>query len=128
MTYPLSNVLLDSLPEESQKKVRSQLKRVSIPVNTVLYEPGDTPNYVHFLTSGIASIVTSMASGDTTEVGTVGREGLPQGVHLLGANPVPTLCFMQIGGTGLRMEFSAFQKVFDTKMSAGGRTRRARKV
>ena len=114
MPYPLSNILVDTLPEDSRKKLEGYLKRVSIPVQAPLYEPGDTPKYVHFLTSGIASIVTYMSTGETTEVGTVGREGMPQGVHLLGMNSVPTRCFMQIGGTGLRMEFKAFEKLFES--------------
>src|ERR1700712_678959 len=113
MPYPLSNILIDALPEESRKRLMSQLKRTPVPVRTSLYEPGDVPKYVHFLTSGIASIVTLMANGDTTEVGTVGREGVPQGVHLMGSSLVPTRCFMQIGGTGLRMEFGAFEKLFN---------------
>jgi len=115
LPYPLSNILLDTLPQDTQKKLHSQLKRVAVAVRTVLYEPGDTPKHVHFLTSGIASIVTSMSTGDTTEVGTVGREGLPQGVHLLGESPVPTTCFMQVAGTALRMEFRAFEKLFESE-------------
>ena len=114
MPYPLSNILIDALPEDSRKRLLGQLKRTPIPVRASLYEPGDVPKYVHFLTSGIASIVTLMANGDTTEVGTVGREGLPQALHLLGSSFVPTRCFMQIGGTGLRMEFSAFEKLFNS--------------
>lgn len=114
MSYPLSNILIDGLPEDPGKRLLAQLERISIPVRTSLYEPGDTPKYVHFLTSGIASIVTLMANGDTTEVGTVGREGLPQGLHLLGSSVVPTQCFMQISGTALRMEFSAFEKQFNS--------------
>jgi CRP-like cAMP-binding protein len=112
MPYPLSNVLIDTLPIDKQRKLITQMRRVPIPARTSLYEPGDTPKYVHFLTSGIASIVTSMSDGSTTEVGTVGREGLPQALHLIGSAAVPTRCFMQIGGTGFRMEFKVFQELF----------------
>jgi len=112
--YPLTNILVDALPEDSRRKLISQLKRVPLQARTSLYEPGEAPKYVHFITSGIASIVTSMSNGDTTEVGTVGREGVPQGVHLLGPALVPTRCFMQIGGTSFRMEFNAFEHLFNT--------------
>jgi len=110
--YPLSNVLLDSIPETDRKKLLRHLKPMPLPVKTSLYEPDDQPKYIHFLTSGIASIVTSMEDGGTTEVGTVGREGAPQGVHLLGPVPVSTRCFMQIAGTGLRMEYGSFERLF----------------
>ena len=53
-----------------------------------------------------------MGDGSTSEVGTLGREGVPQALHLLGELQVPTRCFMQIGGTGLRMEFGVLQRLF----------------
>ena len=117
MAYPLSNILIDGLPADSRKRLLAHLKRTPISVRTSLYEPGDVPKYVHFLTSGIASVVTPMKNGDTTEVGTIGREGLPQAVHLMGTSLVPTRCFMQITGTALRMEFRAFEKLFDSDES-----------
>ena len=113
MAYPLSNILIDALPEDSGKRLLAHLKRISVPVRTSIYEPGDIPNYVHFLTSGIASIVIQMANGDTTEVGTTGREGFPQALHLMGSSPVATRCFMQVSGTALRMEFRAFENLFN---------------
>jgi CRP-like cAMP-binding protein len=83
-----------------------------VPLRTSLYEPRDPPQFAHFLTSGIASIVTTMGDGSTSEVGTLGREGVPQALHLLGELRVPTKCFMQISGTGLRVEFGVLQRLF----------------
>lgn len=112
MVYPLTNVLIDALPEETRRKLLKQATQVNLPVRKSLYEPGDPPKFVHFLTSGIASVVTTMVDGSTSEVGTVGREGAPQAVHLLGRLHVPTRCFMQIGGTALRTEFGVLQRLF----------------
>ncbi len=112
VAYPISNVLINSLPEESRAALLPHLKAVALPVRTVLYEPFEPPRYVHFLTSGIASVVTSSHRGETTEVGTLGREGLPQAIHLLGSGGIPTRGFMQMAGTGLRMEFAAFERLF----------------
>ena len=113
MIYPLTNVLMDALPEESKRKLLKQVTRVNVPLRTSLYEPGAAPKFAHFLTSGIASVVTIMVNGGTSEVGTLGREGVPQALHLLGELPVPTRCFMQIGGTALRVEFEVLQRFFD---------------
>jgi CRP-like cAMP-binding protein len=115
--YPLTNILIDALPEDSRKRLTARLKTTPISVRTSLYEPADAPKYAHFLTSGIASIVIQMASGETTEVGTTGREGFPQAMHLMGSCPIPTRCFMQISGTALRMEFSEFRKLFHSDES-----------
>ena len=113
VVYPLTDVLIDALPEESKRKLLRQVSRVNVPIRTSLYEPGDPPKFAHFLTSGIASVVTTMGDGSTSEVGTLGREGVPQAFHLLGELHFPTRCFMQIGGTSLRMEFGVLQRLFD---------------
>ena len=112
MVYPLTNVLIDALPDESRRKLLNQVTRVNVPVGTSLYEPGDPPKFAHFLTSGIASVVISMGDESSSEVGTVGREGVPQALHLLGELHIPTRCFMQIAGTGFRMEFGVLQRLF----------------
>ena len=112
MVYPFSNVLIDALPEESRRKLLNQASRVNVPVRTSLYEPGQPPMFAHFLLSGIASVVTTMSDGSTSEVATLGREGLPQALHLLGDAPVPTRCFMQIGGASLRIEFRVLERLF----------------
>ncbi len=105
-------MLIESLPERSQAELRRRLRPVVLPVNAPLYEPEEMPQYVHFLMSGLASIVLTMLDGSTTEVATVGREGIPQGPFLLGPALLPTQCFMQIGGHALQMEFKAFAEIF----------------
>jgi CRP-like cAMP-binding protein len=112
LAYPLSNVLIDALPEGTRRELLKQVTRVKVASRTSLYEPGDRPRFAHFLTSGIASVVATMGDGRTTEVGTLGREGVPQALHFLGELHVPTRCFMQIGGTSLRMEFSVLERLF----------------
>jgi CRP-like cAMP-binding protein len=113
VVYPLTSVLIDALPEESRRKLLKQVTRVNIPFRASLYEPGNPPRFAHFLTSGVASVVTTMGDGSTAEVGTLGREGVPQALHLLGELHIPTKCFMQISGTGLRIEFDVLQRLFD---------------
>jgi len=112
LTYPLSNVLIDALPEANRHRLLAQGTRVPVPIGTSLYERGDRPRHVHFLTSGIASVVTRMSNGETVEVGTLGREGAPQGIHLLGSAPLPTRCFMQVGGTAIRYDLGVLEGLF----------------
>jgi CRP-like cAMP-binding protein len=90
----------------------ARLKPVSLPIRTVLYEPDETPKFAHFITSGIASIVSSMADGATAEVGVWGKEGLVESFHLLGKAKIPTRCFIQMEATALRMPFKDLQKDF----------------
>ncbi len=113
MAYAVSNVLIDSLPEEVRNKLALHLQPVELPIRLCIYEAELTPRYVHVITSGIASIVTTMLDGGTTEVATVGREGIPEALHLLGPASVSTRCFMQIGGSGLRIDFKVMQALYE---------------
>ena len=113
MTQAPSNLILGMLPAEQRASLMRMLTPISLPVRTVLYEPERAPSYVHFLTSGMASIVNYMKEGEAVEVGLVGHEGLPEALHLLGNALLPTSCFMQVQGTGLRMKLRDFQQVFD---------------
>jgi CRP-like cAMP-binding protein len=107
-----SNMLLDSLPPASREALQPYLEPVVLPAGTALFDPGVPPRYVHFLSSGMASVVTSMQGGDSIEVGLVGSKGLAEGLHLLGPLVGPRRCFMQVSGEGLRMRFRRFEEEF----------------
>jgi CRP-like cAMP-binding protein len=109
---PTSNLLLVQLPSAYRSSLLARLKPVSLPLRTVLYDPDDTPEFAHFMTSGIASIVSSMSNGASAEVGIWGKEGLVESFHLLGPAKVPNRCFIQMEATALRMPYKAFQREF----------------
>lgn len=106
------NRMLVALPPADREQLMAMLEPVALPTRTTLFEAGKIPRYVHFLTSGIASLVTEMAVGEGVEVGISGREGMPECLHLLGPEMGESRCFMQVPGTGLRMSYPKFQKVF----------------
>ncbi len=83
-----------------------------LPLRTAFYQPEEVPRYAFFLTSGLASVVTPMIDGGTAEVEVIGFEGLVGSFHLLGSAPIPTQCFMQLPGAGLRIELSELRKIF----------------
>jgi CRP-like cAMP-binding protein len=66
------------------------------------------------MTSGLASIVTSMPDGATAEVTFVGREGVVGAVHLLGPAEVQTDCFVQMEGTALKIALSDLRDAFES--------------
>jgi CRP-like cAMP-binding protein len=79
-----------------------------------IYEPHEIPKFAHFLTSGIASVVTNMRDGGSVETGMWAREGLAECMHLGGSDRVPSRCFMQIAGTAMRMSFADLQRDFES--------------
>ena len=112
MPPPLSNLLLESLPAAERTSLLDKLEPIALPVDTVLFEPDEQPRHLYFVTSGIASIVTTMSGGGAVEVGLMGREGLPGSIFLLGSQTGLTRCMMQVEGAGLRMRFKQFEQEF----------------
>jgi hypothetical protein len=93
------NLLLETLPPAVRAPLLTHLEAVPLPLGAVLYEPAEVPRYVHFLTSGMASMMTAMANGDAVEVGLVSRQGMPEALQLLGPGSGLTRCLMQITGS-----------------------------
>jgi CRP-like cAMP-binding protein len=109
----LSNAILNALPPQFDA-FRAKLAPVSLPVGMSIYEPHETPKYAHFLTSGIASVVTVMLDGGSVETGMWASEGLAECMHLGASGRVPSRCFMQVGGTALRMPFADLEREFES--------------
>ncbi len=104
-----SNLILNSLPAPHREALLARMQPVELPIGTVLYSPGEYPKFAHFMTSGIASVVTFMHSGAGSEVGIIGREGLVEAINLIGPARPPTTAFIQVEGTALRMGLSELQ-------------------
>ena len=112
MSAPLSNRLLEALPPDLRTTLQQHLKQVPLPIQARIYDEGKEPRFVHFMLSGIASVVMNLSGGDAVEVGLIGREGFPEKTHVLGPQIGITNCFMQVEGTALRMEFQRFLDLF----------------
>jgi CRP-like cAMP-binding protein len=106
------NRLINALSPTLREELISKCTHVPLPLRTSLYKPEVTPQYAYFMTSGVASIVTETVDADTAEVGLIGREGLVGSLHLLGPALVPSDCFIQIEGAGLRLPFKDLQRLF----------------
>jgi CRP-like cAMP-binding protein len=106
------NLLLAALSSASRNSLMARLETVTLSPRQILFEPGETPKCAHFITSGIASIVTAISNGDSVEVDIFGKEGLVESFHLLGTARTPTRCFIRVEGTALRMPFKELQKEF----------------
>jgi CRP-like cAMP-binding protein len=105
-----SNLLLDSLPPTQRKALLARMEPVALPIGAVLYRSGEQPEYAHFMTEGICSIVTFMADGAGAEVGLIGREGVVEAINLLGSASPPTTAFIQVEGAALRIPYPELQK------------------
>ena len=112
MSDSRTNRILDQLPPDLCSRILVGAEDVSLPIRYDIYTPEAPPRHIHFMTGGIASIVTMMSSGDGVETGIVGREGVPEALHLLGSVLPVTQCFIQVPGSALRVDFRRFQQEF----------------
>lgn len=115
------SLFLKSLSPDDRKLVLIHCRPVSLRLHTVLYEPGETPDYAYLITTGFASVVTSMPDGATVEVGVIGREGVAGSIHLLGPSVISTRCLMQLEGTGLAIPLTRLAALFAQSPSIRGR-------
>jgi CRP-like cAMP-binding protein len=113
MATSLRNRLLDLYVQQAGPAILQRFESVPLPFKVELFRPGERPRYVHFVTSGLSSLLALMSEGSEVEVSMTGREGIPEAIYLLGPELSPRNCLMQIEGTGLRMPFAEFQKLFD---------------
>jgi len=107
------NRFLDSLPLAERSPILAFCRIVPLPLHLVLCKPESVPAHAVFLTSGLASLVTSMPDGSTVEVGVIGREGISGALHLLGPCLISTECLMQLAGTGLAIPLAKLRELFE---------------
>jgi hypothetical protein len=98
------NTILASMSVADIERLGPHLSLVDLPRNQTLQEPGKPVETVYFLEQGICSIVATMVTGATVEVGIIGHEGFVGLPAVLGTGQSPNRCFMQIPGHGYRVK------------------------
>jgi CRP-like cAMP-binding protein len=69
--------------------------------------------YAYFLEQGIASVVATVEDGTTVEIGVIGLDGVVGIPSLLGAGSAPGRTFVQIAGSGHRIESEVLKEEFE---------------
>lgn len=103
------NRLLASLPDEEFEKLRPHLVPQVLGYKFPLYQAHEPIEFVHFIETGVASLVNTMMNGDAAEVGTIGNEGFVGIPVLFGDKQAPTSVYMQVAGASLRMRADLFR-------------------
>jgi len=105
-----SNRLLTYLTQEDQELLLPFLEPVVLEYKRPLYNADERIEFVHFIESGVGSLVCTMADSQAAEVGTIGNEGLIGLPVLLGDNQAPSSMYVQVPGRGLRMRARIFRE------------------
>jgi CRP-like cAMP-binding protein len=109
----LKNRLLAGLPPEDLAQLIQHLEPVTLPKKQVLYEVGAPLEHIYFIEEGLASVLTMMEDGASSEVGMVGLEGLIGVSALLGGKLSAQHVVMQLPGKGHHIAANRCKSVFD---------------
>jgi len=111
---PYKNRVLASLPAIEIKRLAPHLSPVTLKINRTLHDAGQTVDTVYFLEEGICSVVVAMESGNTVEVGLIGRDGFVGLPVLLGTEHAPNRNFIQIPGHGYSVKAKFLREQIET--------------
>lgn len=106
------NHILAALPEEDYQRLSSHLEQVELHHGRILYEAGDTIDYVYFPSNSVISLVSQMSDGSNIEIGIAGYEGMIGISSVLGVDKSPHEMMVQIPDGGVRMKMSVLREEF----------------
>lgn len=104
------NRLLASLPHRDYERLHPRLEPVALQYKRTLYKANAPIEFVHFIETGVGSLVNTMTDGRAAEVGTIGNEGMVGLPIIFGDDQAPTTAYVQVPGAGLRMKAKFFHE------------------
>jgi CRP-like cAMP-binding protein len=109
--HPYRNRVLAGLPKAEINRLKPHLSAVDLEQEDTLLD--GKADYAYFLEEGIASVVVTLKDGSTVEVGIIGVDGVVGLPILLGTEGGPGRTFVQIAGSGFRVEAKLLREEFE---------------
>lgn len=106
--FQIRNQLLSALPARDQLYLQPLLEHVFLRHDDVLVEPFSKITHVHFVETGLLSVLANAGDREQAEVAMIGREGMSGLFLALGCAEVPFRTFVQRSGSAYRMSGEAF--------------------
>jgi len=117
MTFsPKQNRILAALPTNDYARLQDDLELVSLELGQVIYECGDSLNYIYFPATCIVSLIFTTRMGATAELATSGNDGLVGTPLVLGGNTTTHRYVVQSVG----MAYRARAEVMRWELDQGG--------
>ena len=112
---PHQNRLLALLSTMELGRLTPQLESVALKSGDVLYQTGGKLEYLYFPTTAVISIQYELENGGSTEIASVGNEGI-LGVSLfMGGATTPNRAIVHSGGHGYRLRARTLLEEFHRK-------------
>lgn len=109
----LLNHLLSSVTTDVPSSFFDHLERVSLPLRTVLYEPGSPKIYAYFPIDCIVSLLQTMESGASSEIAVIGNEGVVGISLLMGGEGTPGRAIVKSAGSAYRIPSQRLKDEFN---------------
>ena len=103
---PFRNRILRALPPMERDTLLAQLRPTTLSAKTVIFEPGEAIDSVHFPLDGVISMLIPL-SGGIVEVASIGNEGIV-GVPLMPAGVGRVRAVSPLGAQTLQMRAATF--------------------
>jgi CRP-like cAMP-binding protein len=103
--------VLAALPKAEIERLAPHLSPVPLKTRTQLLD--GHASHAYFLEEGLASVVLTLADGSTVEIGIIGIDGVVGLPILLGAKTMPGETFIQVEGSGFRIEAQRLKDEFE---------------
>lgn len=110
-----ANHLLAALPFADFVRWLPQFESVELPYGRVLCDSNQMLSYVYFPTTSIVSLIYQLESGATSEIASVGNEGVVGVSPFMGGSSMPCKATVDVSGRGFpvcaRTMLDAFQRI-----------------
>jgi CRP-like cAMP-binding protein len=103
------NRLLASLPPQDFELLRPHLKPFDLVHEDVLFDAGDTLDWVYFPHAGVISLVVDLADGQRIEAAMVGRDSVVGASAALDGRVALNTGIVQVAGTASILEVATLQ-------------------
>ncbi len=107
------NQLLAALPDSAKKRIFPRLKLVEMNLGDVIYESGQSIEFVYFPTNCIISLLYVMINGSSAEISVVGKEGMAGIAVFMGGDSTPSRTVVQSKGFAYRMAAPELKDEFE---------------
>ncbi|MCH8550843.1 MAG: Crp/Fnr family transcriptional regulator [Natronospirillum sp.] len=112
---PLRNRILAVLSEDARRRILPKLTHVEMALGEVIYESGQSIDYIYFPIDCIVSLLYETISGSSAEISVVGREGLVGVSVVMGSDSTPNRLVVQSKGTAYRMLATDLKQEFNAQ-------------
>ena len=107
---PRQNHLFALLPQAAYARLRPHLELIPMPLGDVITNSGSGSPYVYFPVSCIISMLYITKDGASSEIATVGNEGMVGIAHVLGGGTTNTSASVNHAGYAFRLKASVLQE------------------